>query len=1039
MKMLCKKITAVVMSVLMLVCVMPQINVFAAASTTPYVENGKYYRISNGKYIPFNIDYNEMVSYFQNEMLQRKSSIKYSFATTDEKYSYVYKTAEDYSVASKSATKLFEDLYRDLFIYNSENSPGLGDYLFHSIEKYSLSTSLYLSQYDSPTAEGEKYYTFNIEMNNICYYSDSEQETLVRQAAENFSSNYIKAGSTDYEKVKTIYDFVVRNSTYDYDVFQDRYREDKKYPIGSQRYNFSHSAFGALFGGLDNTSDFDISSFNSVSGEKIISKANQGRAVCEGYSKLFYYLCIMNGIKCRIVDGDNTENSGKNSDPHEWNYVFLDDDDEDNVKEWYQVDTTFASQNSLKQINYCSYDYFLCGSGNKKFNENNHQQPYGTDDVVEQMYDWYSDENISSVDDYHITSANISDSSKISESGLFAERISKDGNNNEKISYFYIDKDGRVHDIIINSENQTIVPESSEGFEYNGKNDTFNFYIPYMVNSREYNTNPIIAKEMGEYSITAQGSNSTSFVWNFSIIPRDMNNDRDIIFKVGNKESHVDSNDFVIETNYVGEDYLPNVKVEIIDGAGNKLVQNKDFDFIVYSDSSHKKRVNELKNIGTYYIDIAYKGNYSGHFYLRFVIDKIKLSMLSVDDLNYQYIPDFYLKSIKMNSMEDYIKSSASSLSVGDLKIYLQTDYSADVIGETDFGSSGYLVLKGLEKSTKCLAGDSTKVKYKITEKFDITDAEHNHSLNDRPASSKSYVYTGFAINPSSFDNLEKTLTKGKDYKITDISSNVNAGKACVTVQGINGCTGTAKMYFVIQRKSIASSDVKFSYKSLNTKGGNYTLTYKGKKLIKNKDFTQSISVSKGKCTLKLTGKGNYSGYRTVIFNITTPSSKGNYAKLSATSYTYDSKAKKPVVKVYNKSKKLVDSYYYTVSYSSNINPGKAKVTIKFRNGYKGTLTYYFSIKPKKISISSLTPGSKSFTAKWKRDTKVTGYQIQYSTSKKFSKAVTKTIGKNTSVSLKISKLSKKKRYYVRIRSYKTVGKTKYYSAWSSSKSVVTK
>lgn len=1039
MKILCKKLTAIFMSVLMAACVMPKINVFAQ-DFTPYVENGKYYRISNGEYIPFNINYDEMVSYFQNEMIQRKSSIIYYFATTDKKYSYVYENSEDYSVASKSAMKLFEDLYRDLFIYNNinnENSPALGDYLFHSIENYSLGTSLYLSQYDTPTADGEKYYTFKIELNNIGYITDCDQETLIRQVAEDFSANYIKAGSTDYEKVKTIYDFVVRISTYDYDVFQDKSHE--KYPSDSQRYKFSHSAFGAIFGGLNNTSEFDISSFDSVSGEKIISKADQGRAVCEGYSQLFYYLCIMNGIECRIVDGDNTEKSGKERDPHEWNYVYLDDDDEDDIKEWYQVDTTFASQNSLKQINYCNYDYFLCGSSNEMFNEYNHQQPYHVDGDIEQLYDWYNDENISSVNDYHIIEANISNSSELSESGLIAKRVSVDSDNNEKISYYYIDKDGQVHDIVINSNNQTIMPESFEGFEYDGKNDTFDFYIPYMVSSREYITNPVVAKEKGEYAVTASGGNLTSFTWNFSIISRDMNNDRDIIFKVGNNESRVDSNDFVIKTNYVGEDYLPNITVEITDGAGNKLIQDKDFNLIVYTDSYYKNKINELKDIGTYYIDIAYKGNYSGHFYLMFVIDKINLSMLNVDDLKFQYIPDYYLKAIKLNSMEDYIKESAASLTVGDINIYSGSDYSSDIVGGTNFGDSGYLILKGLEKSTKCVAGYSAKVNYKITEKFDITDKEHNHTLNGKPASSKAYVYTGSAIKPSSYDNLEKILTKGKDYKITAISGNVNAGNACVTVQGINGCTGTAKMYFVIQRKSIAASDVKFSYKSLNSKGGTYTLIYNGKKLVKDKDYTQSISISKGKCTLKLTGKGNYSGSRSVVFNIVTPSSKGNYAKLSSTSYTYDAKAKKPTVKVYNKSKKLIDSYYYTVSYSSNVNPGKSKVTIKFRNGYKGTLTYYFSIKPKKISISSLSPSSKSFTVKWKKDSKVTGYQIQYSTSSKFTKPVTKTIGKNTTVSFKVKNLLKKKRYYVRIRSYKMVGKTKYYSAWSSSKSVVTK
>ena len=71
--------------------------------------------------------------------------------------------------------------------------------------------------------------------------------------------------------------------------------------------------------------------------------------------------------------------------------------------------------------------------------------------------------------------------------------------------------------------------------------------------------------------------------------------------------------------------------------------------------------------------------------------------------------------------------------------------------------------------------------------------------------------------------------------------------------------------------------------------------------------------------------------------------------------------------------------------------------------------------------------------------TQTTGYQLQYSTSSKFKGAKTVTITKNKTTSKKISKLKAKKKYYVRVRTYKTVGKTKYYSSWSKVKSVKTK
>ncbi|MGN0457994.1 MAG: leucine-rich repeat protein [Eubacterium sp.] len=162
---------------------------------------------------------------------------------------------------------------------------------------------------------------------------------------------------------------------------------------------------------------------------------------------------------------------------------------------------------------------------------------------------------------------------------------------------------------------------------------------------------------------------------------------------------------------------------------------------------------------------------------------------------------------------------------------------------------------------------------------------------------------------------------------------------------------------------------------------------------------------------------------------------------LSTTSYTYDGKVKKPSVKVVGSNGKTISSSNYTVSYASGRkNVGKYAVKVTFKGNYSGTKTLYFTIKPKATSISSLTAGSKKFTVKWKKQsTQTTGYQIQYSTSSKFSNAKTVIVSKNSTTSKTISKLSAKKKYYVRVRTYKTVGSTKYYSSWSSAKSVTTK
>ena len=178
----------------------------------------------------------------------------------------------------------------------------------------------------------------------------------------------------------------------------------------------------------------------------------------------------------------------------------------------------------------------------------------------------------------------------------------------------------------------------------------------------------------------------------------------------------------------------------------------------------------------------------------------------------------------------------------------------------------------------------------------------------------------------------------------------------------------------------------------------------------------------------------------------TTVIPKASSIKLKATSLTYNGKVRTPKVIVKDRTgKTLVKNTDYTVSYAKGRKyVGKYAVKITFKGKYSGTKTLYFTIKPKATSISSLKAGSKKFTVKWKKQaTQTTGYQVQYSASSKFSKAKTVTVGKNTTVSKKISKLLGKKKYYVRVRTYKTVkinGKSiRIYSGWSKAKTVTTK
>ena len=90
-------------------------------------------------------------------------------------------------------------------------------------------------------------------------------------------------------------------------------------------------------------------------------------------------------------------------------------------------------------------------------------------------------------------------------------------------------------------------------------------------------------------------------------------------------------------------------------------------------------------------------------------------------------------------------------------------------------------------------------------------------------------------------------------------------------------------------------------------------------------------------------------------------------------------------------------------------------------------------------TVSKLTAGKKAFTATWKKAPTVAGYQIQYSLKSNFSGAKSVTIKKDSTTKTTVKKLKAKKKYFVRIRAYKTIDGKKVYSSWSKSKTVTTK
>ena len=165
--------------------------------------------------------------------------------------------------------------------------------------------------------------------------------------------------------------------------------------------------------------------------------------------------------------------------------------------------------------------------------------------------------------------------------------------------------------------------------------------------------------------------------------------------------------------------------------------------------------------------------------------------------------------------------------------------------------------------------------------------------------------------------------------------------------------------------------------------------------------------------------------------------------KLSKTSFTYNKEVQKPTITIKDsKGKKLKEGTDYNIKYSNKKSKkvGEYTVTITFKGNYTESKKLAYTIKPKGIAISKLTNGKKQFTATWEKNTtETTGYEIQYSTNKNFKSSKTSKIKKNKTTSSTIKSLKAKKKYYVRIRTYKTVSGKTYYSSWSKILNVKTK
>lgn len=269
-------------------------------------------------------------------------------------------------------------------------------------------------------------------------------------------------------------------------------------------------------------------------------------------------------------------------------------------------------------------------------------------------------------------------------------------------------------------------------------------------------------------------------------------------------------------------------------------------------------------------------------------------------------------------------------------------------------------------------------------------------------------TYTGFALNPAvTVKDGSKTLVNGTDYMVT-YGDNIAAGMAMAVITGKGLYSGTVTICFNIVKSGSSDSDSK-----------------------KDED-TESKD-----------GAGQENDIKPVLKSQTITGVKNSYQKSYGDKvFTLKAKAKGKVT--YASSNNKVASVNKTTGKVSIKGTGTCTITVTAAatKGYKKTVKKItVSVSPKKEIVTSARSLKKGqLTVKWKKDTRASGYQIQYSTSSKFTKKTTKsiTVKKNRTTSQTLKKLKSGKKYYVRVRAYKTVKlgrKSKnLYGNWSATK-----
>ncbi len=329
------------------------------------------------------------------------------------------------------------------------------------------------------------------------------------------------------------------------------------------------------------------------------------------------------------------------------------------------------------------------------------------------------------------------------------------------------------------------------------------------------------------------------------------------------------------------------------------------------------------------------------------------------------------------------------------------------------------------------------KASFRIVVKNDIASAQIS-------GIEASYPYTGEIIQPEpALTFYGMPLTKGVDYRL-EYRDNLNAGTATLTIIGQgNDFAGRAVIPYTIKAMSIPSISslnitVRDAFYSIHQNNPapvpNLTVTYTNSRgtvtLRKDVDYTVTCSsnTKSGTAKAKITGKGNYSGYKVVSYKVCDSITKASIASIASQSYS--GTLKTPAIKVTYKGTTLKKGVDYNVRYANNLNIGTATVFIDGINPkFYGTHSRTFKIVPKRVTnLRTVSRTSSSVKLAWKKDPTATGYQIYDVLAKK----VVKRIDNNATYSYKKTGLTAGKEYRYKVRSYTNVSGVNYYGSYSA-------